>query len=168
MLLGGKKMKKAILAYAVWLKDGKIFLLERDIREYNLPWPTVWEIPGGKVDWGESPADAAVREFQEETGLPAKNPRFLGMTRDDDERARRNILYFLVDADEGEVHFGDPEHVAWKMVPIDEAARMENLALSTIAALHLLREWGIWSGGITARQADHYVPDLFLPHRPKH
>jgi len=80
-------MKNVVLSYAVWLKDDKIFLLERNVREYHLPWPTVWEVPGGKVDWGENPADAAVREFQEETGLRAWNPRFLGMTRDDDGRA---------------------------------------------------------------------------------
>jgi 8-oxo-dGTP diphosphatase len=151
------------MSYGVWIKDGKIFLLERDVSEYGLPWPTVWEVPGGKVDWGENPADAAVREFTEETGLPARNPRFLGMTRDDDERAKRNILFFLVDAEEGDVRFGDPEHRAWKMVPLAEIEKMDNLALSTIAALHLLREWGLWSGEVPSRQ--NYVPDLFLPHR---
>ena len=160
-------MKRALLSYGVWLKDGKIFLLEREVRKYRLPWPTVWEIPGGKVDWGENPADTAVREFQEETGLPARNPRLLGMTRDDDEYAKRNIHYFLVDAEMGDVRLGDPEHVAWKLVPLDEAARIENLAWTTISALYLLREWGMWEGQISASRAQNYTPELFLPYRGK-
>ena len=161
-------MKNVILAYGVWIKDGRIFLLERDVREYNLPWPTVWEVPGGRVDWGENPADAAVREFQEETGLHASNPRFLGMTRDDDGSARRNILYYLVDAKEGHVRLGDPEHRDWQMISLDAAARVENLAFTTVAVLHLLRIWGIWDGEIRSRRDDGYVPDIFLPHKPRH
>jgi len=33
------------------------------------PVPPVWEMPGGAIEPGESPADAAVRETAEETGL---------------------------------------------------------------------------------------------------
>ena len=32
-----------------------------------------WEIPGGKNEPGESPADAAIRECQEETGITCRN-----------------------------------------------------------------------------------------------
>jgi len=32
-----------------------------------------WEIPGGKIESGESPADAAIRECREETGVTCRN-----------------------------------------------------------------------------------------------
>lgn len=42
------------------------------------PWPQVWEMPGGAVDPGESPAEAAVRETEEETGLRVRLTGLLG------------------------------------------------------------------------------------------
>lgn len=37
-----------------------------------------WEFPGGKVERGESPEQALVREIEEELSLPIKVGRFLG------------------------------------------------------------------------------------------
>ena len=40
-----------------------------------------WELPGGGLDWGESPADCLRREFQEEMGLTitkmAQSPSYI-------------------------------------------------------------------------------------------
>lgn len=47
-------------------KPGLFFLQKR--REDDA-WPGLWEFPGGVVEPGESPEEAVVREFAEETGL---------------------------------------------------------------------------------------------------
>jgi ADP-ribose pyrophosphatase len=48
--------------------DGRVVL----VRQYRYPVDAlVWEVPAGRLDPGESPADAAARELVEETGLRA-------------------------------------------------------------------------------------------------
>jgi 8-oxo-dGTP diphosphatase len=46
------------------------------IRRGNPPLAGSWSLPGGKIEWGEAVADAALRELKEETGLDA---RLLGL-----------------------------------------------------------------------------------------
>jgi 8-oxo-dGTP diphosphatase len=48
-------------------KDGKVLALRRSDQEKFLS--AYWELPGGKVEFGESPEEAIVREFKEETNL---------------------------------------------------------------------------------------------------
>jgi 8-oxo-dGTP diphosphatase len=46
--------------------EGRILLAQRPA---NKPMPFLWEIPGGKLEIGESPENALVRELQEELGI---------------------------------------------------------------------------------------------------
>lgn len=41
-----------------------------------------WSTPGGHLDFGESPADAAVRETLEETGIVVHDVEFVAITND--------------------------------------------------------------------------------------
>lgn len=50
------------LAGNLIIEDGKILLLYRKDEQH-------WEVPGGKVEEGESPTEAAVREAEEEIGV---------------------------------------------------------------------------------------------------
>jgi 8-oxo-dGTP diphosphatase len=51
-------------------KDGKILLLLRSANEKAFP--LFWELPGGKIEFGESTEKGLRREILEETGLDIK------------------------------------------------------------------------------------------------
>ena len=50
----------------ILLRDDKAFVV---LRRHDRLDGGLWEFPGGKVEDGESPVDALVREFFEETGM---------------------------------------------------------------------------------------------------
>lgn len=51
----------------VCFKDDEVLLIKRG----NPPRKGEWSIPGGKIEFGESEIDAALRELSEETGIKA-------------------------------------------------------------------------------------------------
>lgn len=53
-------------AGVVCVRDGSVLLVQRSSTEASLP--GYWEFPGGKIEPGERPAQAAYREFREECG----------------------------------------------------------------------------------------------------
>ncbi len=55
-------MKTIHVAAAVIRKDGRIFATQRGYGEFK----GFWEFPGGKVEPGETPQEALVREIREE------------------------------------------------------------------------------------------------------
>ncbi|MFN3921646.1 MAG: (deoxy)nucleoside triphosphate pyrophosphohydrolase [Caldimicrobium sp.] len=58
-------MKKKV-ASAFIEKEGKVLLVKRPIFKKR---GGLWEFPGGKIEKGETPEEAIIRELQEELGL---------------------------------------------------------------------------------------------------
>ena len=57
-----KSMKTINVVAAIIVKDGEIFATQRGYGDYK-DW---WEFPGGKIEPGETPEEALVREIREE------------------------------------------------------------------------------------------------------
>ncbi|HEV2778802.1 MAG TPA: NUDIX domain-containing protein [Actinophytocola sp.] len=117
---------------------GRLLLVKRA----NEPGRGRWSLPGGRVEAGETDADAVVREMVEETGLTVRPGALVGAV----ERAAPGGVYAIYDyaceVTGGRLRPGDDAaDVAWV-----DAARFAELeragALSPLLA-ETLREWQI-------------------------
>lgn len=85
----------AVLAALV--RDGRLALVQRD---KEAP-PRRWGLPGGLIELGESPAQAAMRELAEETGIDAQAGPVIDcfdmVTHDADGRVRAHYLILVVE-----------------------------------------------------------------------
>ncbi|MEV7279834.1 NUDIX domain-containing protein [Streptomyces sp. NPDC093111] len=68
-------MSFRLAAYAVCVEDGRVLLARQAPRSGN----STWTLPGGRVEHGEDPFDAVIREVAEETGCMAVVDRLLGV-----------------------------------------------------------------------------------------
>jgi 8-oxo-dGTP pyrophosphatase MutT (NUDIX family) len=92
-----------------------------------------WALPKGNIDAGESPAETALREVFEETGIQARLVEKLGdvrytYTRRDGPRVFKVVSFFLLRAGRGRI--GDIEDAMRvevaeaRWLPLDEAPRL--------------------------------------------
>lgn len=124
-----------VSAYAVCLRDGAV-LLAAGLGVHGIE----WTLPGGGVDHGEDPRDAAVREVEEETGYTARLDGLLAVDSirfasshvpPADLHALRVIYAATVVG--GELRFevdGTTHLAAW--VPLDEVAALPRVGLVDI------------------------------------
>lgn len=100
------------------VRDGSVLMLFRH-RFLNDAWG--WELPGGMVDSGELPIEAAAREVEEETGWRPTGIRHLTSYRPSSGWSVQRFHLFAADDAE---YMGLPTeqneatHVAWR--PLDE------------------------------------------------
>lgn len=77
-------MERKIGCSIIFQNDqGQILLLLRDDIP-TIPYPGKWDLPGGGVEEGETPAVAVAREMKEELDLEIGTPEFFRTTEFDD------------------------------------------------------------------------------------
>lgn len=126
--------------------DGRVLMAERTAGQIS---PGFWELPGGKIDAGESPEQAAVRELAEEIGIrPASLRRW--MNYDHPFPLRRIRLYFfLVDRWDGIPHGREGQRLAW----VDPAAPSVEPILPSVG--RVLNALGLPPLYAVCRSSDH-------------
>jgi ADP-ribose pyrophosphatase len=94
-------------AFVLALQDGKVLLQH----EYSYPPDKVMvQLPGGAVEAGESPIEAARRELAEESGYKAERMELLGVNYMDNRRSNAKMYIFLAqDVTACERPPGDPQ-----------------------------------------------------------
>jgi 8-oxo-dGTP pyrophosphatase MutT (NUDIX family) len=140
-----------------------------------------WALPGGRVDPGESAEAAALRELDEEVGLPLSEAAVLGCLDDYPTRSGFVITPVVLWGGSGAELDPNPEEVAEAhRVPIAELERPEvpqlrsipesdrpvislplldsNIHAPTAAILYQLREVAVWG---RATRVAHYEQPVF-------
>ncbi len=83
------------------------------------------EVPAGKLEKGEDPLEAAMRELSEETGLSAKNVTYMGELYTTPALIDEVIhMYLATDLIEGEQHLDEDEFINTLKMPMEEALAM--------------------------------------------
>ncbi|MEU2484072.1 NUDIX hydrolase [Streptomyces sp. NPDC012617] len=94
------------IATAIIVDSGKTLMIRRREREGKL----LWAFPGGGIEAGESPEQAAVRETAEEVGLEVKAVRTLGDRVH--PQTGRHVTYVACEVISGDAVVGDEEEIA--------------------------------------------------------
>ena len=103
----------------VALKEDGTMIMERQFRK---PIEAVaYEVPAGKLEEGEEPEAAALRELKEETGYTAKNIRFLTAAYPSIGFCTEKLYFYLCTGlIPGETDFDDNEAIDREEIPIRE------------------------------------------------
>src|SRR5512138_1935679 len=119
------------VAVGIILSDGQVLACQR---KRTSRYPLKWEFPGGKLEPGETPHDAVVRELKEELEIDAEPAEILltnewtypkSASEPENFDGRFRVSYFIIRTFTGVIVNRIFEQIRW--VGIDELASMDIL-----------------------------------------
>ena len=102
-------MKRIEVSAAMIIQDGKILATQRGYGEFK----DGWEFPGGKVEPGETPEEAIVREIREELGATVRPEKLVTTVECDYPRFHLTMHCFLCTVENGELRLLEHEAAKW-------------------------------------------------------
>lgn len=124
-------MKTINVVCAIIKREDKIFVTQRGYGEFK----DFWEFPGGKIEQGESPEDALIREIHEELDADIQIDRYLCTSEYDYPNFHLSMKAYLC-------HLKNPhlellEHEAAKWVGLNELKSIDFLPADKIILTYL-------------------------------
>ena len=102
-------MKHIEVVAAIIRKDDKIFATQRGYGE----WKDWWEFPGGKMEVGETPEEALVREIREELSAEISVDEFLCTVEYDYPAFHLKMHCYLCSLMTDSLHLNEHEAAKW-------------------------------------------------------
>lgn len=118
-------MKTVRVVAAIIIRDGKVFATQRGYGQ----WQGWWEFPGGKIEAGECPQEALVREIREELEAEIQVGELIETVEWDYPAFHLTMHCFVCSLVSESMHLNEHEASAWltrdtlhsvKWLPADE------------------------------------------------
>ena len=118
-------MKTVRVVAAIIIRDGKVFATQRGYGQ----WQGWWEFPGGKIEAGECPQEALVREIREELDAEIEVGELIETVEWDYPAFHLTMHCFVCSLVSQSMHLNEHEASAWltretlhsvKWLPADE------------------------------------------------
>ena len=127
LLPDGKPCVREIIEHSggacvLYIENGKALFVKQYRYAYG---ETVYELPAGKLNAGENPKLAALREMEEETGVKAKRLEWLFTVYPTPGYTNEKIyLYRAYDGMQVQTHPDEDEFVSVEWIPLDRVKNM--------------------------------------------
>lgn len=102
-------MKTIRVVAAIIVENGRVFATQRGYGDFK----DGWEFPGGKIEAGESPEQALVREIREELDTEVRVERLLRTVEWDYPTFHLSMDCFICKINSGDLHLREHEAARW-------------------------------------------------------
>ena len=102
-------MKTIRVVAAIIIEEGKVFATQRGYGEFK----DGWEFPGGKIDSGETPEEALIREIKEELDTEVEVKELLNTVEYDYPNFHLSMDCFICSIKSGNLVLKEHEAARW-------------------------------------------------------
>lgn len=102
-------MKTVRVVAGIIIEDGKVFATQRGYGEFK----DGWEFPGGKIEQGETPEEAVVREIMEELDTEVEVKELFDTVEYDYPKFHLSMDYFICKIKKGDLVLKEHEAAKW-------------------------------------------------------